>query len=383
MTEFNINPLKFNTLSYLHSIRATIDVDPIYQRQGEVWSLAKQQLLIDSLLNGFDVPKIYLHKLPKSGHDASGKRVQYALVDGKQRLEAVFRFIDGAFSLDAQFKFLDNPNGVAGGMTYNDLREHHPDVIGRFNSTQLDVVVIETEDTELIEEMFSRLNEAVPLNAAEKRNALGGPCREAVHTLIASRFFATKLPFGNARLRHLDLAAKFLLWEDDFQGNPPRFGSSDTKTPKDTKKFRLDTFFKESKEAGPNGELRIGSDRVEVERRLATLAAVFTDQDKLLASVGMVSVYYLLSQYREARSADFPQRADLQAFEERRKGDLVPEDQMDWGEYELLEFNSKSQSPNDGSALAYRVRIMDTYISALEAGEDPMAALAERGEGGE
>ena len=43
--------------------RSAIADDPPYQRPSAVWSLAKQQLFIDSLINGYDVPKIYLHDL--------------------------------------------------------------------------------------------------------------------------------------------------------------------------------------------------------------------------------------------------------------------------------------------------------------------------------
>ena len=37
------------------------DLEPLYQRQSEVWGEEKRQLFIDSLLNGFDVPKLYFH----------------------------------------------------------------------------------------------------------------------------------------------------------------------------------------------------------------------------------------------------------------------------------------------------------------------------------
>jgi hypothetical protein len=61
---------------------------------------------------------------------------------------------------------------------------------------------------------FSRLNEAVPLNAPEKRNALGGPMPKRIRALANLAFFHTRLPFPTARYRHLDLATKFLYLED-------------------------------------------------------------------------------------------------------------------------------------------------------------------------
>jgi hypothetical protein len=38
-----------------------IKIDPDYQRNGDVWSIEKRQLLIDSILNDYDIPKLYFH----------------------------------------------------------------------------------------------------------------------------------------------------------------------------------------------------------------------------------------------------------------------------------------------------------------------------------
>ena len=124
-----------------------------------------------------------------------------------------------------------------------------------FNATNLDVVTIRTDDIELIEEMFSRLNEAVPLNAAEKRNAFGGPCPKAVRELSKLTFFDKKLPFKILVIGYYDLAAKFLYWEDQL-----RVTQSEEKSLRDVKKYRLDTFFRDMKES-PDGEARVEADR--------------------------------------------------------------------------------------------------------------------------
>ena len=51
-----------STILYLYSDRKHIKIDPEYQRMGDIWTIEKRQLLIDSILNGFDIPKIYFHK---------------------------------------------------------------------------------------------------------------------------------------------------------------------------------------------------------------------------------------------------------------------------------------------------------------------------------
>ena len=49
----------------------------------------KRQLLIDSILNGYDVPKLDFHEFFPA-RLVDGKKFKYAIVDGKQRLETIF-----------------------------------------------------------------------------------------------------------------------------------------------------------------------------------------------------------------------------------------------------------------------------------------------------
>lgn len=79
-------------LSDLTKIRERIHLSPAWQR-GPVWSRPKQALLIDSILRGYDVPMIYLRETPP---DTAFK---YEVVDGQQRLRAIWEFIDGAYHL--------------------------------------------------------------------------------------------------------------------------------------------------------------------------------------------------------------------------------------------------------------------------------------------
>lgn len=372
MTEFEVNRLRNSSVAYISSTRGDIDMSPDYQRQGAIWSTEKQQLLIDSLINGFDVPKIYLHQFlaPRTLED--GRKVRYALIDGKQRLEAIFGFLDGDFALADDFQYLTDSQVQAQGRTYAELEKDQPALINLLNATNLDIMSIRTDDTELIEEMFSRLNEAAPLNAAEKRNAFGGPCPVAVRELSKLPFFEKKLPFGNSRYRHYDLAAKFLYWEDQ-----ERLSTPGERTVRDVKKYRLDTFFRSMKDA-EQGAAWVAADQTAATQRLDTLAANFIDNDPLLTSIGMVSVYYLLAQKRASEGRFFPSRTTLLGFEDGRKLERMrDEDDLKQGDYQMLEFNRLAQSPNDGGALTFRLEIMEAYSSALERGSDPIQAVAD------
>jgi hypothetical protein len=344
-----------------------------------VWSVEKQQLLIDSLINGFDVPKIYFHQFLTPRQGPKGQVYKYALVDGRQRMEAVFGFVSGAFPLSKSFEYLDDPSVDARGLTFNELTEKHPMLVSLFNATVLDVVTIRTEDIELIEEMFSRLNEAVPLNAAEKRNAFGGPCPPAVREMIKLPLFTTKLPFRNTRYRHLDLAAKFLYWSDQrLNPREPRVATSEAGKfhVRDVKKYRLDNFFKEMK-AIPNGDSRVAEDFDALTGVLEELRKTFIDDDPLLSSIGMVSLYFLLFQHRLDESEQLPSRQSLEEFDSARRIRVSSDEELPVGAFQLLEFSRLAQSPNDGSALAYRLAVLDTWLSATQDGKDPGAALAE------
>src|SRR5688572_31542131 len=169
--------------------RSAINEKPPYQRESSVWSLEKQQLFIDSLLNGYDVPKIYLHDL----RGIEETKV-YAVVDGKQRLTTIWRFLTNEFPLAPDFRI--EPNNYpelpaeavppAAGMLFRDMDPIWQEVL---KSTFLAVVLIQNAREEDIEDLFSRLNNGEPLNAAEKRNAMGGEMARLVREVAARPFF--------------------------------------------------------------------------------------------------------------------------------------------------------------------------------------------------
>jgi hypothetical protein len=323
-------------------------VDPVYQRQGEVWSRAKQRLLIDSIINRFDIPKIYFHEHP-TRVDVDGRRIKYSLVDGRQRLEAIWDFLDGRFALADDFVLLEDKSNEGAGKTYHELEKDLPEVAALFAATTLDVMLIRTDDLDLIEEMFSRLNEAVPLNAAEKRNGTGGPLRAAVRELVSTPFFADRLPFKNNRYRHYDLATKFLFWVQ--QGGPD-----------DVKKRQLDDFWGEVKMAD-DGEVIAAALTTGVEDVTSVMEGTFVSQDPLLTSIGMISAYFLLFQELIANGEDLPRRADLLDFEDVRKlRRFEEEEDLSEPQRRLLEFDRLAQSPNDGGALEYRLNVLKGFL---------------------
>ena len=66
MTDFRCSELGDSTVMMMFLEKDKIFLDPPYQRSGDIWNLYKKQLLIDSLINGFDIPKLYLHEYEKA-----------------------------------------------------------------------------------------------------------------------------------------------------------------------------------------------------------------------------------------------------------------------------------------------------------------------------
>jgi hypothetical protein len=343
MTHFRISrPDGFSIIGSYHE-RERFWMDPSYQRQGEIWTLERRQLLIDSVLNGFDLPKFYLHEFyPEKKIEK--KSVRYAVIDGKQRLTSIWQFIGNDLALADNFVYLRDPTIKLAGMTHQELGEKYPMIRDVFNGTTLPIVSVITDDTELIEEMFSRLNDGVPLNAAEKRNTFGGPAPLAIRRLSRAHFFTAKLPFTNRRYRHFDLAAKFLLFA--AHGN----------TPQNSKKVHLDHFVRDCK---ANSKLKVAEAEKVAAAVLKAMAAVFVKNDSLLQSVGMVTLYYFLFAQRNDVT-----RSKLIKFDElRRKNRDDAERDIEKAKFELLEFDRLTQSPNDASAIEYRLDVLNKFLS--------------------
>jgi hypothetical protein len=357
MDEFSLGKYPQSSLLVVYSERKEIQLNPEYQRIGGIWTHEKRQLLIDSLLNGFDVPKLYFHEFVPS-KQVDGKKYRYAIIDGKQRLQTIWDFIDGNITLAEDFKYLRDDSVSAGGLDYPTLATKYPQIKARFDGTWIDIVTIRTDDIELIEDMFSRLNEAVPLNAPEKRGALGGPLPAAIRKISEDVFFTKHIPFPDRRYRHRDLAAKFLYIES-AKGIP------------NTKKSYLDQFVRAYRKLEKEGSKRakpaaISKMVADVKETLSKMNSVFVRKDSLLRQVGMITVYYHLFRGITDGDVDAIERNMLVGFERDRERNREIAEEV--GEsaanvnVDLLEFDKHSQTPNDSYAIRIRLSILLRYL---------------------
>ena len=168
--------------------KSEIDLAPEYQR-GKVWSRNRQALLVDSMLRGYDLPKIYTRKVEGGPEE---------VVDGQQRLTAIAAFLQDKVALPkesgefARKKYLDLPSELQDRLT--DYQLHFS-------------VITDADDTE-IREMFLRLQMGVRLNAAEELNAIAGGMHDFVAILSELPLFEKKISFSNNRGAHRHVAAQ-------------------------------------------------------------------------------------------------------------------------------------------------------------------------------
>lgn len=365
MNQINIYPLKDSGIMLLSAIRSQIKINPEYQRMGDIWTLEKKQLLIDSILNGFDIPKLYFHKYIEPQLDKeTGQINRYAIIDGRQRLESIWGFIDGKFNLSEEFEYFEDKTFKAAGLSYGDLGKEYPILKLIFDQTSLPIICVETNDIGLIEEMFSRLNEAVTLNAAEKRNALGGPMAKAIIKVSNHKFFAENVAFPNRRYQHREMAAKFLLLD-----------YSDKII--DTKRAFLDKLVKDFKKKETTD---VHAYQANVEKVMNRMSKVFIKKDQLLKTQGMAVLYFLI--FRNEFNNETIKRVSRKAFidfdELRQENRRKAESELASAKFELLEFDSASQQGvNDGASIRFRYDILRKYLEAYLSGRKNLLGVFE------
>jgi hypothetical protein len=344
-------PVQHSTIIRIYSEREEINLSPDYQRMGGVWTTEKKQLLIDSILNDYDIPKIYFHAFTREERKQS--RYAYAVIDGRQRLETIWQFIEGKFTLADDFVYQDDDQILLARLGYSDIAKNYPKIKIKFDSFVLPVIGVNTDDQDLIEDMFSRLNEAVPLNAAERRNAIGGALVAAIRELAGHEFFTRNVAFGNRRYQHREAAARFLLVEENIRAHGKIV---------DTKKEYLDALARNYRSESPDLVRAITTAVADV---LDFMSTLFVERDELLRAQGNMVVYYLLckSALEQGRAREIT-RQGLFDFRDRvRENRVLAEENYAEAKFELLEYDRLSQQgTNDASSIRERLRLIAEFF---------------------
>lgn len=135
-----------------------LELNPRFQRR-PVWTEKAKSYLIDTILRGKPIPKIFIRQRINVSTKTSSRDV----VDGQQRLRTILSYIKDGFIVSKRH----NPD--YGGIKFSQLPE---DVQAQVLAYELSVdLLINLPDSEVLD-IFSRLNSyAVLLNEQEKLNA--------------------------------------------------------------------------------------------------------------------------------------------------------------------------------------------------------------------
>ena len=169
-----------------------LELRPDFQRR-TVWSAAARIMLMDTILRGVPMPKIFLANTIQNG------RTYRIVIDGQQRISAILDFLRDKFSLDEPY------TGSKKGKRFSELDR---ETQNRFLSYQIDFnEAVNLSDGE-VREVYVRVNKyTVPLNKQELRRAdFPGDFLKVSEELAVSEYFDTIGIFTPAdRRRYADV----------------------------------------------------------------------------------------------------------------------------------------------------------------------------------
>ncbi len=281
------------TIETIARRKPKINPRPQYQRT-PVWNEAKKQLLIDSILRQYDMPKFYLRV-------SSDSEYEHEVVDGQQRLNAIWDFHDDQYVLGEASR--DIPNfGDLSGKKFSELPS---DIQDQFAIFELNLVEVEDASDLDIRDLFLRLQEGLSLNPVEKRNAMPGKMRDFIANLGDNHRVFPLTFLSEKRFGWHDLAAVVTRLEIAQ-------GPTDVKAPSLTKMYRNNQNFDHN-----------GSVAKKVRRHLGYMEKVLENRPPDMdVKWGFVDLYLLISEMNKSyvirdHEIDF---ADFYvAFEEERR----------------------------------------------------------------
>lgn len=344
-------------------------MSPGYQRRSGLWGKWKRAHLIDSIINGFDVPKFYVADFNRSpGGELRENSSVYAVIDGKQRFEALFAYFNDLFPLNDDASYIIEPSVSISNLTFSQLANKYPRIAERLESFVPVVMSVGTDTRGLVEQLFVRLNSGVSINGAERRNAMPGFIPPIVRDITVHSFFGDRVRFSTDRMQEFNLAAKLLMFEyangfaeskaknlDVFvlsaaRQVAPLVRELDTTTLDDDLRNnyqadleKIEAPYKAAEEA--------------VMRNLGRLSRVFLPKDPLLKKQGAIPVYYWFIRqmpwYGEV-FRDFLREFEPSVLIAVRTARVNPDD----ADPELLAYYNATRTSNDKQSMVTRYGIL-------------------------
>lgn len=179
-----------------------LNLFPEFQRM-QIWSVKKQQLFIDSIIRGWPIPGIYLIE--------NGDSLE--VLDGQQRLTAIYNFLANRFRVDGNIEPLSKELRNIDGCYFEMLE---PSLQRKILSTPLIVSIINEFELKNAPEFFNRFNSPSPLRKTEKINAFDGITKSQVKMIseIVENKLGGFLSFSNLRGTIDDIVIKVAYYFD-------------------------------------------------------------------------------------------------------------------------------------------------------------------------
>ncbi|MBO6243025.1 MAG: DUF262 domain-containing protein, partial [Clostridia bacterium] len=142
-------------------------VDRTYQRK-KVWGLKDNIRLVETILMNLIIPEIFLWDSETDPN--TGKTITH-IVDGQQRINAIFEFIAGKYKLQKKYLLDENIKKNYGDKKFLDIDDNAKKEIWSY---EMSIVNLDRHfSIEEVRNMFYRLNLTdYNLNDQEKRNSL-------------------------------------------------------------------------------------------------------------------------------------------------------------------------------------------------------------------
>lgn len=159
-----------------------LTVNHEYQR-GLRWTDLQKRMFLDSIFRDYSIPAFYFHEIKESA--AGITNTFFEIVDGQQRVDAIYTFSENAFQLidpsdTSGFRF---PNFVKdrpcpwAGLRYEEL---HDDLKRKLRNTKIVAYKLTTNDENEIRDLFIRLQGGTALTPQDKRDSWPGNFTEFV-----------------------------------------------------------------------------------------------------------------------------------------------------------------------------------------------------------
>jgi hypothetical protein len=187
--------------------QSVLVLSPKFQRRG-VWSPGARSYFMDTILRGYPVPPLHL-RLDKN----PARGMVRDVIDGQQRLRALFEFIEGGYKLSSQL------DASWAGKSYQALQQHERDQI---DSYRFQIYQYQNIDDATVLEIFARINTySVALNSQELRHGRHfGEFRQSAYSLAFKhlQFWRDARIFTEAaiaRMSEAELTSELLVMQMD------------------------------------------------------------------------------------------------------------------------------------------------------------------------